>query len=477
MATDRLSGLDSSFLHLERGPAHMHVASTTVFEGPTPAYDEFRDHIATRLHLVPRFRQKLRMVPFGQGRPKWVDDPQFNLTYHLRHTALPAPGSEEQLQILAARIFSQRLDRSKPLWEIWLVDGVEDDRFAIVAKTHHCLVDGVSGVDITTVLFDPAADTEPLDAPQPWVARPEPSEAQVLAEAMIERATQPAEVIRGARAVFRAPRMAARAVVDSLEAAGTFARAGVGAPSSPFNVEIGPYRRFTWVRTSLADLKRVKNVVGGTVNDVVLAAVAGAVGRYMRGHGFATHDLELRAMVPISVRDPDERGALGNRVSSYMAPLPIGIEDPAARLRRVSESMGDLKQSKQAVGATLMTELADFAPPTIANQAARLQSRQRFFNLVVTNVPGPQFPLFLMGRRLQSVFPMVPLAKRQAVCFGIMSYDGEVNFGLIGDYDALTDLDALAADLEASLAELGSLAPPEKSTNRRRKASLKPSVG
>ena len=477
MATDRLSGLDSSFLHMERGPAHMHVASTTVFEGPTPAYDEFRDHISTRLHLVPRFRQKLRMVPFGQGRPKWVDDPQFNLTYHLRHSALPAPGSEEQLQILAARIFSQRLDRSKPLWEIWLVDGVADDRFAIVAKTHHCLVDGVSGVDITTVLFDAAADTEPLDVPEPWVARPEPSEAQMLAEAVVERATQPAEVIRGARAVFRAPRMAARAVIDSLEAAGTFARAGVGAPSSPFNVDIGPYRRFAWVRTSLADLKRVKNAAGGTVNDVVLAAVAGAVGRYMRGHGFATHDLELRAMVPISVRDADERGALGNRVSSYMAPLPIGIEDPAERLRRVSQSMGDLKQSKQAVGATLMTELADFAPPTIAGQAARLQSRQRFFNLVVTNIPGPQFPLFLMGRRLQSVFPMVPLAKRQAVCFGIMSYDGEVTFGLIGDYDALTDLDALTADLEASLAELGSLAPPEKSTKRRRKASLKPSMG
>ncbi len=467
MSSDRLSGLDSSFLHLERGPAHMHVASTTVFEGPTPDYEEFCEHISARLHLVPRFRQKLRFVPLGQGRPKWVDDPQFNLEYHVRHTALPSPGSEEQLRILAARVFSQRLDRSKPLWEMWLVDGVEGDRCAIIAKTHHCLVDGVSGVDITTVLFDAAPDPEPLAGPQPWVPQPEPSDAQMLAEALVERATQPAEVVRGARAVFRAPRMAAHAVVDGLEAAGAFARAGMGAPSSPFNVEIGPYRRFCWVQTSLADLKRIKNVVGGTVNDVVLAAVAGAIGRYLRAHGFATRDLELRAMVPISVRAGDEHGALGNRVSSYMAPLPIGIEDPQERLRKVSGAMGDLKESKQAVGATLMTELADFAPPTIAGQAARLQSRQRFFNLVVTNVPGPQFPLFLMGRRLQAVFPMVPLAKRQAVCFGIMSYDGQVNFGLIGDFDAITDLDALAGDLEASIAELAELAPPEKRPRKR----------
>ncbi len=411
MSANRLTGLDSSFLHLERGPAHMHVASTTLFEGPPPNYDDFREHIDSRLHLVPRFRQKLRFVPFGQGRPRWVDDPQFNLNYHLRHTALPSPGSDEQLRTFAARVFSQRLDRSKPLWEMWLVDGLADDRFAIVAKTHHCLVDGVSGVDITTVLFDAAPEPEPVPVGEPWVAEPEPSDAQVLGEALVERATSPAEIVRGARAVFRAPRRAARAAVDGLEAAGAFARSGLGAPSSPFNVEIGPYRRFEMVQTSLADLKRIKNELGGTVNDVVLAAVAGALGRYLRGHGYSTQELELRAMVPISVRGADEHGALGNRVSSYMAPLPIWCDDPVERLRRVSATMGDLKQSKQAVGATLMTELTDFAPPTIAGQAARLQSRQRFFNLVVTNIPGPQFPLYLMGRRLEAVFPMVPLAQ------------------------------------------------------------------
>jgi WS/DGAT/MGAT family acyltransferase len=472
MSSDRLTGLDSSFLHLERGPAHMHVASTTLFEGPAPGYVEFRDHIESRLHLVPRFRQKLRFVPFGQGRPKWIDDPRFNLSYHVRHTALPAPGGEDELRTLAARIFSQRLDRSKPLWEMWLVDGVEGDRFAIVAKTHHCLVDGVSGVDITTVLFDAARDPSPAAPAPDWLPRPEPSNAQVLGEALIERATEPAEVVRGVRAVFARPRRAAQAAIEGLEAAGTFARTGLGAPASPFNVDIGPYRRFAWVQVELEELKRIKNETGGTVNDVVLAAVAGALGRYLRAHGHSIQDLELRAMVPISVRADDEHGALGNRVSSYICPLPIGIEDPVERLKAVSATMGDLKQSKQAVGATLMTELADFAPPTIVNQAARLQSRQRFFNMVVTNVPGPQFPLFLMGRRLQRVIPMVPLAKRQAVCFGIMSYDGHVDFGLIGDFDALPDLDALASDLEASLAELAATAPPPK--QRRRKAAAKP---
>ena len=468
MSSDRLTGLDSSFLHLERGPAHMHVASTTVFEGPIPDYDEFREHIESRLHLVPRFRQKLRFVPFGQGRPRWVDDPQLNLGYHVRHTALPSPGSEEQLRTLAARVFSQRLDRSKPLWEMWLVDGLEGDRFAIVTKTHHCLVDGVSGVDITAVLFDAAREPElPAQPRDQWVAEPEPSDAEILGQALVERATSPAEVIRGARAVFRAPRRAARATVDALEAAGALARSGLAAPASPFNVSIGPYRRFAWIGVPLADLKRVKNVAGGTVNDVVLAAVSGALSRYLRQHGHSTHELELRAMVPISVRGDDEHVALGNRVSSYMAPLPVWCDDPIERLNQVSSTMGDLKQSKQAVGATLMTELADFAPPTIAGQAARLQSRQRFFNLVVTNIPGPQFPLYLLGRKLQAIYPMVPLARRQAVCFGIMSYDGEVNFGLIGDYDAVPDLDALAADLEASLRELIEAAPPEGKAAKR----------
>ena len=436
----------------------MHVASTTLFEGPAPDYEEFRDHIASRLHLVPRFRQKLRFVPLGQGRPVWVDDPSLNLDYHVRHTALPPPGSEEQLRTLAARIFSQRLDRSKPVWEIWLVEGVEGGRFALVGKTHHCLVDGVSGVDITTVLFDLDREPEPASDPEPWLPQPEPSEAQLLADALIERVTSPSEVVRGARALFRAPRQVADAALEGLGAAGSIARTGMSASPSPFNVEIGPYRRFACVRADLSELKRIKNLAGGTVNDVVLAAVAGALGRYLRARGHSTRDLALRAMVPISVRGADEHGALGNRVSAIMAPLPVWCENPIERLRTVTATMGDLKSSNQAVGATLLTEATNFAPPTIAAQAARLQSRQRFFNLVVTNVPGPQFPLYLLGRELQDVFPMVPLAKNQAVCFALMSYHGRVNFGLTADYDAMADVDVLAGDLETSIAELAEAA-------------------
>jgi len=269
---DRLTGLDSSFLHLERDGTHMHVASTTLFEGPAPRYVDFRDHIESRLHLVPRFRQKLRFVPFGQGRPVWVDDPHLNLAYHVRHTSLPAPGSEEQLRILAARIFSQQLDRSKPLWELWLVEGLKGDRFAIIGKTHHCMVDGVSGVDITTVLFD--AEKEPLDGPSPlerWIPEPEPSRAQILAEALLERAVNPREVIRGARRVMRGPRRALRRATDALAAAGSFAWTGIAAPHSPFNFDVGPHRRFAWVRASLAATTGVDEP-----SDVVKYLLAGA---------------------------------------------------------------------------------------------------------------------------------------------------------------------------------------------------------
>jgi WS/DGAT/MGAT family acyltransferase len=453
---DRLTGLDASFLHLEEHDTHMHVASTTIFEGPAPSYDEFRDHIQSRLHLVPRFRQKVRVVPLGQGRPVWVDDPHFNLGYHVRHTSLPPPGSEEQLRNLAARVFAQQLDRSKPLWELWLVEGVEGDRFAIVGKTHHCMVDGVSGVDITSVLFDleREPDTTAKSDPPKWLPEPEPSRAQLLAEALVERAVSPREMVRGARAVLRGPRAVARKLVDAAMASASFASAGFSAPHTPFNVDIGPHRRFAMVQASLDDLKHVKNELGGTVNDVILAAVAGTLGNYMRDRGHDTANLEIRAMVPVSVRTEEQQGALGNRVSTMMAPLPVWCTDPVERLHRVSATMGDLKQSKQAMGAELLTQLADFAPPTIAGQAARLQSRQRFFNLVVTNVPGPQFPLYLLGRRMQAVFPMVPLAKRQALCVGIMSYDGQVNFGLIGDYDAMEELEGLADELQSSLDEL-----------------------
>ena len=465
---ERLTGLDTSFLHLERSGAHMHVASTSIFEGTPPTHQEFRDHIASRLHLVPRFRQKLRFVPLSQSRPVWVDDPHLNLEYHVRQTALPEPGSDEQLRNLAARIFSQQLDRSKPLWEMWLVEGLSGDRFAIIGKSHHALVDGVSGVDITTVLFD--LDPEPAGAPDkapPWLARPEPTDFQLLAEALRERATSPKEIYRGFRAALRGPRQVLRGVGATSKMVG----AGMSAPNSVFNVEIGPHRRFQMTQTDLAELKRVKDAHGGTVNDVILSIVAGGIGRYLRARGHDTDGLELRAMVPVSVRTAEEHGALGNRVSAMMAPLPVWCEDPVERLRLMTEEMGDLKSSGQAVGAEIITKLTDFAPGTIVSQAARLQPAQRFFNLVVTNVPGPQFPLYVLGRKMESIFPMVPLARRQALCVGIMSYNGQVNFGLIGDYDAMADLDSFALDLEAATQEVIDTVPAKKQAKKKGKAA------
>jgi diacylglycerol O-acyltransferase len=435
---------------MERAGAHMHVASTSIFEGPAPTHQEFRDHIASRLHLVPRFRQKLRFVPFAQGRPVWVDDPHLNLDYHVRQSALPDPGSEEQLRNLAARIFSQQLDRSKPLWELWLVEGLRDDRFAIVGKSHHALVDGVSGVDITTVLFD--LDAEPQGSPAsspPWLARPEPTDLNLVTDALRERLTSPKEIARGVRAAWRGPRK----VLEGIGATSKVIGAGMAAPSSVFNVEIGPHRRFAITQADLAELKRVKDAHGGTVNDVILSIVAGGIGKYLRARGHDTEGVELRALVPVSVRAEEEHGALGNRISAMMAPLPVWSEDPVERLQVVTGEMGDLKSSGQAVGAEILTKLTDFAPSTIVAQAARLQPAQRFFNLVVTNVPGPQFPLYVLGRKMESIFPMVPLARRQALCIGIMSYNGQVNYGLIGDYDAMADLDSFALDLEAATAE------------------------
>jgi diacylglycerol O-acyltransferase len=392
----------------------------------------------------------------------WVDDPHLNLDYHVRQTALPPPGSERQLRTLAARIFSQRLDRSKPLWEMWLVHGLEGGRFAIIGKSHHALVDGISGVDITTVLFDTAPEPAPVGEPEDWLPQPEPTDAQLLAEALLERVTSPAEVAGGVRSLVSAPRQVVAVAGEALAAAGSLVGAGVAAPPSPYNVAIGPYRRFAGIRSELKELKRVKNEHGGTINDVVLAVVTGALGRHLRGRGQSTNDLELRAMVPISVRAEEERGALGNRVSAMTAPLPVWCEDSLERLRIITARMGDLKKSRQAVGANMLTELANFAPPTILGQASRLQARQRFFNLVITNVPGPQFPLYVLGRQLGAVFPMVPLARNQALCVGIMSYNGHLHFGLVGDYDAMPDLDSLAEDLEREISAIRSVKPKRK---------------
>jgi WS/DGAT/MGAT family acyltransferase len=381
----------------------------------------------------------------------------------VRSTALPAPGSEEQLKALAGRVFAQQLDRDKPLWEIWLVEGLEGDRFAMLSKTHHALVDGISGVDIMSVLFDTTPEpAAPTDTGERWLPRPLPSPAQLFGEALMERATIPGELMRSVRAVFRGPRMVLEGLRDAAVGVGAMAWAGLNpAPSTPYNKSIGPHRRYTWVRANLADLKAIKDELGGTVNDLVLATVAGALGKHLRRRGHNTDGLELKAMVPVSVRADVERGALGNRVAAMMAPLPVWCQDPVARLDIVHEELKGLKSGGQAVGAQVLTELSGFAPATVMGQASRLMSRQRFFNLVVTNVPGPQLPLFLAGRRMIDPFPMVPLVKNQGLGIALLSYAGRINFGLVGDYDVMWDLDDFANDVEESLAELAAEAGVE----------------
>jgi diacylglycerol O-acyltransferase / wax synthase len=453
---DRLSGLDSSFLHLEDGATHMHVAGAAILEGRAPAYDDLTEHILSRLHLVPRYRQRLAFVPFGQGRPVWVDDPHFNVAFHVRHTALPSPGGDEQLKRLCGRVFSQALDRSRPMWELWLVEGLADDRFALLSKTHHALVDGISGVDIATVLFDTSPEPVGIAPERQRAPRPLPTDAQLLADALLERATAPAEIARSVRAALRGPRHVAAKLGSAAYGLGAVARAGLRtAPPSPLNVRIGPHRRFTWVRGDLQQFKAVKNALGGTVNDVVLAAVAGALGRYLHRRDEPIDDTVLRAMVPVSVRADVERGALGNRVAAMWAGLPIGETDPIMRLQMISNEMSGVKESGQAVGAQVLTELTGFAPPTIMAQAARLSARQRMFNLVVTNVPGPQQPLFAAGARMLASYPVMPLAKDQALSIGLTSYDGSVYYGLNADRDAMPDVDVLAQCLVDALLELG----------------------
>lgn len=434
----------------------MHVGSTLIFEGPSPDYEDMLNHVEARLNLVPRFRQKLATVPFGQGRPVWVDDPHLNIGYHVRALALPPPGSEDQLKQLAGRIMSQRLDRNKPLWEIVLVHGLDGERFALICKTHHCLVDGVSGMDITTVLFD--TSREPMTPPATagsWQPRPEPSRAQLLADATLEKAIKPAETFRAFRAAARAPGRIAKSFLGNAAGIGALAWAGLNpAPKSPLNDEIGHHRRLAWVRADLGEFKEIKNSLGGTVNDVVLAVVAGALRKFLPRRGVITDGLELKAMVPVSVRTETDKGSLGNKVSAVLAPLPVYIEDPIERLHIVSEAMADVKQSKQALGAQVITELSGFAPGTIMSQAARLQARQRFFNLCITNVPGPQFPLYVLGSKMLDVFPMVPMTRNQILGIAVLSYNGSLFFGLVGDYDKLPELDEFSENIHESIVDL-----------------------
>jgi diacylglycerol O-acyltransferase / wax synthase len=452
---DRLSAIDASFLHQERRSSHMHVGAIVLMEGPVPSREDFTRHIESRLHLVPRYRQKLAFPRFEMGRPFWVDDPRFNIDYHVRHTALPSPGSMEQLRGIAGRIFSQRLDRSKPLWEIWLVQGLADGGFALVSKTHHALVDGVSGVDIATVLFDLSPTAPPREEVEPWVPEQEPSQAELVAEGIKGLMRAPGMVAGEAAKIVRDPATTADRAREAVEGLGEIAWAGLNpAPDVPLNVEIGPHRRIVWLQCALADFKAVKDGLGGTVNDAFLAVVAGGLGKWLRTRGVRTEGLELRGLIPVSIRAKDEHHALGNRIAAMRGPLPVYAKDPVERLRIVREAMQGVKESKQALGAEVISGLEDFAPPTLLAQASRLNFSTRLFNLLVTNVPGPQFPLYMMGREMQEIVPVAFLPENHALAIAAMSYNGRLDFGLIGDYDAIPDLDKMAEFFQEALDEL-----------------------
>jgi WS/DGAT/MGAT family acyltransferase len=452
---DRLTSIDASFLSNESSESHMHVGAVLIFEGPPPKYDDLLAHVQSRLELVPRFRQKLAFPPFEAGRPLWVDDPTFNLGYHVRHTALPEPGAEEQLMRLTGRVFSQALDRSKPLWELWLVQGLEQNRFALLSKTHHALVDGVSGVDIATVLFDVKPVPEPVSEIAEWAPKPEPSSVQLIARGVTDFAEVPIKAAGRLASAVRHPRPAAQRFGEGIEAlsevAWNFANP---APDVPLNVEIGTHRRFVWMRSELATFKRIKDSLGGTVNDVVLAAVSGGLRNWLQARSVNTEGLELRALVPVSIRGEDERGQLGNRIAAMRGPLPVYVEDPVRRLDVVRAAMGELKQSKQALGAEVIARFNDFAPPTLLAQASRINFSTRLFNLIVTNVPGPQMPLYVLGRELESVFPVAFVPENHALAIAIMSYNGGINFGLLADYDSMEDVEEIADGVSESIAEL-----------------------
>lgn len=452
---DRLTSVDAGFLHMEEDGAHMHIGALGVFAGPAPSIEAFRAHIDARLPLLPRYRQRVQEMPFGTGRPLWVEDETFRLDYHVRHTALPAPGSQRELLNLVDRVVGQRLDRSKPLWEMWLVEGLDDDRWALIAKTHHAMIDGVSGVDLMTVLFDLSADVQ--NAPPPaWTAAPTPGTVGLLSAGVQGLVRNVVDLARDGVGLALHPQDAVRTTIDKVGALAEATRPLIdAAPRTPLNKKPGPHRLTAIVETDLADYKRVKAASGGaTVNDVVLAAVAGALGKFLVDRGLAVEGVELRACVPVSLRPEAKKGALGNEIAIMNAPLPVGITDPRARLARVREAMEHLKSSKQAEGAKVLTSLENALPPAMLARASRLGFSSRLYNLLVTNVPGPQIPIYLLGSQLEELVPLAFLAPEHTLAIGIMSYHGHVTYGLIADADNVPDLERLAEHLRESLAEL-----------------------
>jgi len=451
---ERLSPLDASFLHVEDDVSHMHIAAIGIFEGPSPRYSAVVDMVRGKLPLVPRYRQVVRFVPLDLGRPVWVDDPHFNIDYHLRHTALPAPGGEAELRALVGRVMAQQLDRSKPLWEIWVVEDLEHGRWALISKTHHALVDGVAGSDLLAVMMDTSPQpTPPVE--DDWHPRPAPSGMTLAIGATTDLVRSPYEQFRALRASTRVPRAALSRAGEVAHGLSSLAGLVRPTPISSLNGPLGPHRRYAWASTTVDDIKRVRKGLGGAFNDVVLAAITNGFRELLRSRGESV-DRVVRTLVPVSVR-PRGPGAMAvgdgtfeNKVSAMFAMLPVGIDDPAERLRAIAVQMAGLKESKEAVAGEALTSLSGFAPPMLLALGMRLATRfaQRNVNTVTTNVPGPQLPLYVAGRRMITAYPYVPLAGQVRIGLAIFSYDGQVTFGITGDWDTTEDLDVLADGIE-----------------------------
>lgn len=452
-----LSSLDASFLQLENDTQQMHVGSMFILDGPRPDYQDFCDHIASRLDAVPRYRQRVKRMPFDIARPYWVDDPHFSIAYHLRHTAIPSPGGEVELRTLAGRIMSQRLDLDRPLWEIWLVEGLPEDRWAVINKVHHAMIDGVSGHDVVERLLDRDPDVPPASA-GPWRPEAGPSTVELLSSGASWAARLPGEALRAAATASESPSSALRGARTRAVGLAHVGRQAAS-PTTVLNGPLGPHRRWAWARADLGDIKAVKDATGCTVNDVVLAGVAGGFRTYLLARGESVDDDLVRSLVPVSVRQADQRGRLGNQVTAMFADLPVGVADPMERLSAVADQMAHLKSSGMAVGVQSMLSAADFVPPTLMTLGARVAVTvgQRVVNTVTTNIPGPQYPLYLLGRRLLEMFPYIPIGQDIRISIGIVSYDGHIAIAATGDYDAVSDLDLLCEGIEDALAELVSI--------------------
>lgn len=458
-----LSYLDSSFLAIETKTTHMHVAAVVIFDakplrdtGGGIDIDRIRAHIESKLQYIPRYRQRLSYVPYNRA-PVWIDDDGFDFDYHVRHSSLPKPGSDDQLKKLAGRIVGFQLDRTRPLWEIWVVEGLSDDRFAIVAKIHHCMIDGISGVDLTTILLGVAPTTAIEPAP-PWSARLAPAGAELAIAELARTARRTLDTIgsvghtaRSGREVLGHAGHRAAAMANTLRSG--WLRQSV---KTPLNPEIGPNRRFDWTSIPFDRVKAVKNALGGTVNDVVLATVAGAVNQFLEvERGFATKGVDFRVMAPVSVRKPSQRGSLGNQVAMWLVTLPLGEPDPVRRLRAVQAETSHLKATDQALGAATLVELSRGTPIPLLSFANRVASGAlRPFNMTVTNVPGPQFPVYLLDSKMLASYPIVPLWANQGVGIALFSYDGQLLWGFHADYDALPDTEALVAAIHQSFTAL-----------------------